>query len=194
MLQISSTVPTTNVFTILSLSSLPSSLFPPSLSLPSLFPPSLFPPSLFSSSLPPFLSLPSLSPLSLPSSLPPFLPLSPFFPLPSSLPPSLSLPLSLLPSPFLSPSLSPPLSPGYVYLTFDSERSVKALLMSCTHDPMDAAQYYFRVSSRRMRDKEVQVISWALSDSNSIRCPSPRLDPSRTVFVGGLHGLINAGE
>ena len=66
--------------------------------------------------------------------------------------------------------------------------------MSCTHDPMDAAQYYFRVSSRRMRDKEVQVISWALSDSNSIRCPSPRLDPSRTVFVGGLHGLINAGE
>ena len=100
----------------------------------------------------------------------------------------LSLPLSPLP---LSLSLS--LSTGYVYLTFDSERSVKALLMSCTHDPMDAAQYYFRVSSRRMRDKEVQVISWALSDSNSIRCPSPRLDPSRTVFVGGLHGLINAG-
>jgi len=58
---------------------------------------------------------------------------------------------------------------------------------------MDASQYYFRVSSRRMRDKEVQVISWALSDSNSIRCPSPCLDPSRTVFVGGLHGLINAG-
>ena len=104
--------------------------------------------------------------------------------------------LHLIP-PLFPPSLPPSLplsSPGYVYLTFDSERSVKALLMSCTHDPMDAAQYYFRVSSRRMRDKEVQVISWALSDSNSIRCPSPRLDPSRTVFVGGLHGLINAGE
>lgn len=41
---------------------------------------------------------------------------------------------------------------------------------------------------------QVQVIPWALSDSNSIRCPSPRLDPTRTVFVGGLHGLINAGE
>ena len=176
MLQISSTVPTTNVFTILSLSSLPPSLFPPSL------PPLSFPSP----------SLPSLSFLFLSSSLPlSSLPLSSLSPLlPSSLPPS----LSLLPSPFLSPSLSPPLSPGYVYLTFDSERSVKALLMSCTHDPMDAAQYYFRVSSRRMRDKEVQVISWALSDSNSIRCPSPRLDPSRTVFVGGLHGLINAGE
>ncbi len=44
-----------------------------------------------------------------------------------------------------------------------------------------------------MKNKEVQIIPWALSDSNSIRCPSPRLDPSRTVFVGGLHGLINAG-
>lgn len=82
---------------------------------------------------------------------------------------------------------------GYVYLTFESEKSVKGLLLNCTHDPMDAAQYYFKISSRRVRDKEVQVIPWALSDSNSIRCPSPRLDPNRTVFVGGLHGLINAG-
>jgi len=38
----------------------------------------------------------------------------------------------------------------------------------------------------------VQIIPWALCDGNSIRCPSPKLDPSRTVFVGGLHGLINA--
>ena len=59
---------------------------------------------------------------------------------------------------------------------------------------MDTSQYYFKVSSRRMRNKEVQIIPWALSDSNSIRCPSPRLDPNRTVFVGGLHGLLNAGE
>ena len=66
--------------------------------------------------------------------------------------------------------------------------------MNCVHDPTDASQYYFKVSSRRMRNKEVQIIPWALSDSNSIRCPSPRLDPNRTVFVGGLHGLLNAGE
>ena len=38
----------------------------------------------------------------------------------------------------------------------------------------------------------MQIIPWALCDGNSIRCPSPKLDPSRTVFVGGLHGLINA--
>jgi hypothetical protein len=83
---------------------------------------------------------------------------------------------------------------GYVYLTFDSEKSVKNLLMNCLHDPMDTSQYYYKVCSRRVRNKEVQVIPWALSDSNSIRCPSPRLDPSRTVFVGGLHGLLNAGR
>ena len=70
---------------------------------------------------------------------------------------------------------------------------MKNLLVNCMHDPMDTSQYYFKVSSRRVRNKEVQVIPWALSDSNSIRCPSPRLDPSRTVFVGGLHGLLNAG-
>ncbi|KAL5468728.1 hypothetical protein EMCRGX_G029838 [Ephydatia muelleri] len=81
---------------------------------------------------------------------------------------------------------------GYVYLTFDSDKSVKTLLLSCSHDPLDGGQYYYKVSSRRMRNKEVQVIPWALSDSNSIRCPSPRLDPNRTVFVGGLHGLLNA--
>ncbi len=83
---------------------------------------------------------------------------------------------------------------GYVYLTFENEKSIKGLLMNCTCDIMDTSQYYFKVSSRRIRNKEVQVIPWALSDSNSIRCPSPRLDPSCTVFVGGLHGLINAGE
>ena len=43
-----------------------------------------------------------------------------------------------------------------------------------------------------MRNKEVQVIPWVLSDSNSVYRASPRLDPNTTVFVGGLHGLLNA--
>lgn len=29
-------------------------------------------------------------------------------------------------------------------------------------------------------------------DSNYVRYPSPRLDPKKTVFVGALHGMINA--
>jgi len=36
------------------------------------------------------------------------------------------------------------------------------------------------------------VIPWLLSDSNFVRCPSQRLDPSKTVFVGALHGVLTA--
>ena len=31
-----------------------------------------------------------------------------------------------------------------------------------------------------------------MADSNYVRFPSPRLDPKKTVFVGALHGMINA--
>ncbi len=34
---------------------------------------------------------------------------------------------------------------GYVYLTFDSEKSIKNLLVNCTCDLMDASQYYYKV-------------------------------------------------
>ena len=40
---------------------------------------------------------------------------------------------------------------------------------------------------------QVQVIPWVLTDSNFVRSASQKLDPNRTVFVGGLHGMINAG-
>lgn len=36
------------------------------------------------------------------------------------------------------------------------------------------------------------MIPWVLADSNFVRSPSQRLDPSRTVFVGALHGMLNA--
>jgi len=38
----------------------------------------------------------------------------------------------------------------------------------------------------------VQIIPWVLADSNFVRCPSQRLDPQKTVFVGALHGMLNA--
>uniref|UniRef100_A0A672JFA6 Cytoplasmic polyadenylation element binding protein 1b n=1 Tax=Salarias fasciatus TaxID=181472 RepID=A0A672JFA6_SALFA len=84
---------------------------------------------------------------------------------------------------------------GYVYLVFENEKSVRALLHACSQDPFhpeDSREYYFKMSSRRMRCKDVQVIPWVISDSNYVRCPSQRLDPSRTVFVGALHGMLNA--
>jgi cytoplasmic polyadenylation element-binding protein len=39
---------------------------------------------------------------------------------------------------------------------------------------------------------QVQIIPWVLSDSNHVRQPSQRLDSSKTVFVGALHGMITA--
>ena len=36
------------------------------------------------------------------------------------------------------------------------------------------------------------MIPWVLSDSNFVKQPSQRLDPQKTVFVGALHGMLNA--
>ncbi|XP_070536883.1 cytoplasmic polyadenylation element-binding protein 1-like isoform X1 [Ptychodera flava] len=81
---------------------------------------------------------------------------------------------------------------GYVYILFEKEKFVKAMLESCTHDISKGGDYYYKLSSRRMPSKEVQVIPWIISDSNSVHCPSQRLEPSKTVFVGALHGMLTA--
>lgn len=87
-------------------------------------------------------------------------------------------------------SPSPP--KGYVYVIFEYEQNIPLLLSQCTHDGSNGGAWYFRISSHRMRSKEVQIIPWVLADSNYVRCPSQRLDPRKTVFVGALHGMLNA--
>ncbi len=87
---------------------------------------------------------------------------------------------------------SSPIPRGYLYVIFESDRQVQALLSDCSHDYGSGGSWYFKVSSRRMRNKEVQVIPWVVSDSNYVRCHSKRLDPQKTVFVGALHGMITA--
>uniref|UniRef100_A0A3Q4N3V0 Cytoplasmic polyadenylation element binding protein 1a n=1 Tax=Neolamprologus brichardi TaxID=32507 RepID=A0A3Q4N3V0_NEOBR len=53
--------------------------------------------------------------------------------------------------------------------------------------------YFFSLLVLRCHCGEhVQVIPWVISDSNYVRCPAQRLDPSKTVFVGALHGMLNA--
>nr|XP_002127649.1 cytoplasmic polyadenylation element-binding protein 1-B [Ciona intestinalis] len=84
-----------------------------------------------------------------------------------------------------------PLRAGYVYLLFESDKSIKSLLLNCTHD-VTTNECFFRLSSRRMRSKEVQIIPWVVSDSNFIRVPSARLDANKTIFVGALHGMLTA--
>lgn len=49
-----------------------------------------------------------------------------------------------------------------MYLVFDLDKSVRALLQDCTEDllhPEGYSEYYFKMSSRRMRCKDVR---WAL--------------------------------
>lgn len=87
---------------------------------------------------------------------------------------------------------SPSTPKGYVYVIFEQETSVKMLLSNCTHDFTQGGSWYYRISSRRMRSKEVQIIPWVIADSNYVRCPSQRLEPHNTVFVGALHGMLNA--
>jgi len=51
-----------------------------------------------------------------------------------------------------------PCASGYVYLVFENEKSVRALLHACSQDPFhpeDNREYYFKMSSRRMRCKDV---------------------------------------
>ncbi|CAB4054503.1 CPEB [Lepeophtheirus salmonis] len=74
----------------------------------------------------------------------------------------------------------------------ENSSQVKDLLNACTHDYGNGGSWYYKISSRRMRNKEVQVIPWVISDSNFVRCPSQRLDPKKTVFVGALHGMLTA--
>ncbi len=50
---------------------------------------------------------------------------------------------------------------GYVYLVFELDKSVRALLQDCTEDllhPEGYSEYYFKMSSRRMRCKDVRWV------------------------------------
>ncbi|KAI8512043.1 Cytoplasmic polyadenylation element-binding protein 1 [Branchiostoma belcheri] len=81
---------------------------------------------------------------------------------------------------------------GYVYVLFESDKAVKSLLQACTHEFSHGGEFFYKISSRRLRCKKVEIIPWVTSDSNYVRCPSQRLDPGKTVFVGALHGRLNA--
>ncbi|CAH0552714.1 unnamed protein product [Brassicogethes aeneus] len=81
---------------------------------------------------------------------------------------------------------------GYVYIIFESEKNVKALLQACTNDYTNSGNWFYKISSKRMKAKEVQVIPWIINDSNYTKSTSQKLDPCKTVFVGALHGMLNA--
>ncbi|KFD68418.1 hypothetical protein M514_04123 [Trichuris suis] len=84
---------------------------------------------------------------------------------------------------------------GYVYMIFENESSVRALLQKCTRDYSNGSDWYFKLTSRRLRVREVrqvQIIPWIIADSNFILSTDEKLDAKKTVFVGALHGMITA--
>uniref|UniRef100_A0A182SNY5 RRM domain-containing protein n=1 Tax=Anopheles maculatus TaxID=74869 RepID=A0A182SNY5_9DIPT len=95
---------------------------------------------------------------------------------------------------------------GYVYIIFESDKQVKALLQACTytnttsngsihgsHGGLNAgAKINFKISSKRIKSKDVEVIPWNIADSNYVKSSSQKLDPTKTVFVGALHGQLTA--
>ncbi|XP_026115675.1 cytoplasmic polyadenylation element-binding protein 1-like isoform X2 [Carassius auratus] len=80
---------------------------------------------------------------------------------------------------------------GYMYLLFDWEESVKSLLQACAQSD-DNHEFYYKLSSRRIHSKDVQVMPWVISDSSFIHLPIQHRSRSKTVFVGALHGTLNA--
>lgn len=82
---------------------------------------------------------------------------------------------------------------GYVYVIFEHDKNVKALLQACTHDYTRAVlRYFFALTTRRTKAKDVQIIPWIIADSNYVKSPAQRLDTQKTVFVGALHGMLTA--
>ncbi|XP_063386256.1 cytoplasmic polyadenylation element-binding protein 1-B [Cydia fagiglandana] len=78
---------------------------------------------------------------------------------------------------------------GFGYVTFESERRVRALLAASRRDRND---WYFRIACRKRTTKDAQVIPWAVADSSWVAGGAARLEQSRTVFVGALHGMLSA--
>jgi cytoplasmic polyadenylation element-binding protein len=89
------------------------------------------------------------------------------------------------------------LSPGFAYVIYEGENSVRGLVGNCIEDYQngrDRVEYYFKISTRRVRNKEVQIIPWILADNNFALCTPKELDPKKTVFVGNLHGTMTARD
>lgn len=83
---------------------------------------------------------------------------------------------------------------GFAYVIFEHEKQVKMLLQNCTQDYSSnkAGKWYYKISTKKIKGKDVEVIPWAISESNFNLCQATKIDGKRTIFVGALHGMLNA--
>uniref|UniRef100_A0A914XC88 Cytoplasmic polyadenylation element-binding protein 1 n=1 Tax=Plectus sambesii TaxID=2011161 RepID=A0A914XC88_9BILA len=80
---------------------------------------------------------------------------------------------------------------GYVFLIFEHEPSVQALVAKCyTEDD----KLFLRVSSPTMEQKPVQIRPWRLADADFVVEATMSLDPRKTIFVGGVPRPLKAVE
>jgi cytoplasmic polyadenylation element-binding protein len=47
---------------------------------------------------------------------------------------------------------------GYVYIIFDQEKSVRALLGDCSQEFGSGGEWYFKLTARRIRTKEIRQV------------------------------------
>lgn len=86
---------------------------------------------------------------------------------------------------------------------------MKSLLQACSMQESNSLQgfydfssisngnYYYEISSKRIKSKKVEVIPWIISDSNYINSNTSlntnnNSNATKTVFVGALHGKLTA--
>ena len=103
-------------------------------------------------------------------------------------------------------------APGYIYVIYDNETAVQKMLADCRKDVKNGGEHYYytiyvpqalnnlhqtNLNSKRTKPKEVEVVPWNQDDTSFVPekniVPLPqKIDAKSTIFVGGLHGMLNA--
>lgn len=110
-------------------------------------------------------------------------------------------------------------TPGYVYIIFEHESAVQRMLADCRKEVKNGGEHYFYTifipptnnnngnnnnyyfnnnsSNKRGKAKEVEVIPWNQEDTsyvpqNKTSALPAKIDAKTTIFVGALHGMLNA--
>lgn len=111
-------------------------------------------------------------------------------------------------------------TPGYVYIIFEHESSVQRMLTDCRKETKNGGEHYFYTIfipptannnqnnnqsyyqfnsnlNKRGKAKEVEVIPWNQEDTsyvpqNKTSMLPAKIDSKTTIFVGALHGMLNA--
>jgi cytoplasmic polyadenylation element-binding protein len=111
-------------------------------------------------------------------------------------------------------------TPGYVYIIFEHESAVQRMLSDCRKEIKNGGEHYFytifippvnngnnnnnanyyfnnNLNNKRGKAKEVEVIPWNQEDTsyvpqNKTSMLPAKIDAKTTIFVGALHGMLNA--